>query len=179
MAEMTILFKALAENHRLKIAALLLDRAYSVEELAVATGRARPSVARHVARLHAAGLLEVVPGQPRVAYRFTQQPLLDALRATAQLADRTEIPDDTAAYDQKVLSDFLVAGRLKAIPAQQKKRDAILRYLVARFDAGRTYGEKEVSLLLAAYHEDFATLRRALVDARLLDRKNGQYWRVA
>jgi biotin operon repressor len=178
MVEMTTLFKALAEGRRLKIAALLVDRARSIDELAAATGLSPAAVARHVGRLHDAGLVEVVQRRPRVSYRFSQQPLLDALQTAAQHPARPEVPQDTAAYDQKVLGDFLVDGRLKAIPVQQKKRDVVLRYLAQQFEAGRTYGEKEVSLRLAAYHEDFATLRRALVDARLLDRKNGRYWRV-
>ncbi len=178
MVEMTVLFKALAEGRRLKIAALLVDRTRSIDELAAATGLAPAVVARHVGRLHDAGLVEVVQRRPRVCYRFSQQPLLDALQSLAQRPVRPDMPRDAAAYDQKVLGDFLVDGRLKAIPAQQKKRDVVLRYLAQQFEAGRTYGEKEVSLRLAAYHEDFATLRRALVDARLLDRKNGRYWRV-
>ena len=178
MIEMTTLFKALAEGRRLKIAALLVDHPRSIDELTAATGLAPATVARHVARLHDAGLVEIVQRRPRLTYRFSQQPLLDALQAAAQRPVLPDVPHDIAAYDQKVLGDFLVDGRLKAIPVQQKKRDVILRYLAQQFEACRTYSEKEVSLRLAAYHEDFATLRRALVDARLLDRKNGQYWRV-
>jgi len=178
MVEMTTLFKALAEGRRLKIAALLVDRARSIDELAAATGLDPAAVTRHVGRLHDAGLVEIVQRRPRVTYRFSQQPLLDALQSLAQRPARPDMPQDAAAYDQKVLGDFLVDGRLKAIPVQQKKREVILRYLAQQFVPGRTYTEKEVSLRLAAYHEDFATLRRALVDARLLDRKNGEYWSV-
>jgi hypothetical protein len=134
---------------------------------------------RHLGRLCDAGLVEVAPQRGQTVYHFCQQPLLDALRASAARPAAPDFSDDVAAYDQKVLGDFLVDGRLKTIPVQLKKRDAVLRFLVQQFEPGQTYSEKEVSLVLAAYHEDFATLRRALVDARLLDRKNGQYWRVA
>ena len=90
------------------------------------------------------------------------------------------LDEDLAKYDQKVLRDYLVDGRLKTIPTQRKKRDVILRYLAQRFEPGRLYSEKEVNAILVDYHDDVATLRRELVadNARLLTRANGVYRRV-
>jgi len=85
--------------------------------------------------------------------------------------------DDPAKYDQKVLGDYLMAGKLKTIPAQRKKRDVILRYLAEQFAYDRSYGEKEVNQILVAYHDDVATLRRELIMARLLQREHGVYQR--
>jgi biotin operon repressor len=174
------LFKALADEKRIKIAALIGERGLSVEEIASAVDLTPATVSHHLARLRDAGLVTAAHEQYYTVYRFNQQPLFDALRA---LADRPAAPDldrDLAKYDQKVLATYLVDGKLASIPTQRKKRDVILRYLAQQFEPGRTYGEKEVNAILAEFHEDVATLRRELVadNARLLRRENGQYWRV-
>jgi hypothetical protein len=93
--------------------------------------------------------------------------------------------DDTttprqAAYDAKVLRAFLVDGRLVSIPAQAKKREVILRYLLdACFPEDRDYPEKEVNQRLALFHRDVAALRRYLVDLGLMTRAAGTYRRAA
>jgi hypothetical protein len=71
-------------------------------------------------------------------------------------------------------------GSLKTLPAQQKKLEAILRYVVKAFDIGKRYSEKQVNEILKRYHEDTATLRRELVGFGLMQRAGGggEYWRV-
>lgn len=181
MAEMMTLFKALADEKRIKIVALISDRGLSVEEIASAVDLTPATVSHHLARLREAGLVAATHEQYYSVYRFNQQPLLDALRALAERPAAPDLADDLAKYDQKVLSTYLIDGKLASIPTQRKKRDVILRFLAQQFEPGRTYGEKEVNAMLAEYHEDVATLRRELVaeNVRLLCRENGQYWRVA
>ena len=79
--------------------------------------------------------------------------------------------------EEIVLRNFLVDGRLRSIPARQKKKEVVLRFLFQQFEGERIYTESEVNSVLASYHEDFASLRRYLVDANLLQRENGMYWR--
>ncbi len=51
----------------------------------------------------------------------------------------------SGAYQRKVLRDMLLEdGRLKVIPAQRKKREIVLRYILQAFEAGRRYPEAEV-----------------------------------
>ena len=71
------------------------------------------------------------------------------------------------------------AGRLKSIPCQWKKRDVILRYLLEQFESDRRYSEKEVNEVITRTHDDFATLRRELVDSRYMAREREVYWRIA
>jgi hypothetical protein len=81
--------------------------------------------------------------------------------------------------EQRVLRDFLDAdGHLKEIPTQQKSRLVILRWLAGNFAPGVRYSEAEVKQLLSRYHPDHATLRRELVDAELMQRQSGTYWRT-
>jgi hypothetical protein len=82
-------------------------------------------------------------------------------------------------YDARVLRAFLVGGRLVSFPAQEKKREVILRYLMDRcFAEDRVYPEVEVNERLAEYNEDVAALRRYLVIAGLMTRAGGEYRRA-
>lgn len=84
-----------------------------------------------------------------------------------------------AGDDARVLENFTDAsGRLIAIPAQRKKRLAVLRWLVEEFQPGRRYPEVEVNRIISRRHPDFATLRRFMVDEELMQRRSGIYWRT-
>jgi hypothetical protein len=77
-----------------------------------------------------------------------------------------------------VLRSFVVDGRLVSIPAARGKRRIILEHIVAAFEPGVRYPEREVGAILRAWHPDHAALRRYLVDEMLLARDNGVYWRI-
>jgi len=80
--------------------------------------------------------------------------------------------------DEKTLRSFLTDGRLTTIPAQEKKRQVVLRFLLERvFTEDREYPEKEVNQRLALFHPDVASLRRYLVDYGYADRDAGRYRR--
>jgi len=109
----------------------------------------------------------------------------DALHEMAQRLLQDEqirqlsAPAEPDAYDQKVLASFLdTEGRIKAIPAQDKKLQVILRYVVKAFQPGLRYPEKQVNEILSHYNEDTAFLRRSLVEYRLMQREGGggSYW---
>ena len=85
---------------------------------------------------------------------------------------------DLDAYDRKVLRDFMEGDRLKQIPRQWKKREVVLRYLAEQFEWDRRYTEKEVNEILGHTHEDYASLRRYLVDSLQLARDHEVYWRL-
>jgi biotin operon repressor len=180
MIDILPLFKALADEKRIRIIALLSARPLSVQELAGAVDLTEATVSHHLTVLRAAGLVEASHEQYYTVYRFQSQPLIDALQTVAAAPPSESVDADLARYDQKVLATYLVNGKLSSIPTQRKKRDVVLRYLTQQFEPGRIYTEKEVNQLLVAYHDDVATLRRELVSAnpRLLTRESGRYWRV-
>jgi hypothetical protein len=91
-------------------------------------------------------------------------------------------PDDTTrprySYRDKVLHAFVVDGRLTSIPARERKRQVVLRFLAETdFEEGRDYPERELDQQLALRHRDVAALRRYLVDGRYLERSAGIYRR--
>ncbi|GAB7027857.1 DUF2087 domain-containing protein [Geotalea toluenoxydans] len=69
-------------------------------------------------------------------------------------------------------------GPLAFFPTKEKRRLAILRRLITRFDTERTYTEKEVNGILAETFHDYAILRRNLVEYGFLDRyaDGSCYW---
>ena len=82
-------------------------------------------------------------------------------------------------FDRKVLREFLTQeGRIKAFPAQEKKFQVLLRYVLRDFELDLQYPEVEVNMLLALHHPDVAALRRSLVDYGYMRREKGIYWRV-
>jgi hypothetical protein len=81
------------------------------------------------------------------------------------------------AWERKVLKDFFEGDRLKEIPASRKKREVVLKWLAERFTPGERYPEPRVNELIGKHHPDFATLRRELIGAGLMQRENGVYWR--
>jgi hypothetical protein len=78
-----------------------------------------------------------------------------------------------------VLRTFIVDGRIPSMPSAWAKRRVVLEHIVLAFEPGVKYPEKEVNAILRAWHDDYAALRRYLVDEGLLDRQNGgEYWRT-
>ncbi|MDQ1710211.1 MAG: hypothetical protein QOG49_1596, partial [Frankiaceae bacterium] len=68
-------------------------------------------------------------------------------------------------------------GRLTSIPVAHSKRLVVLDHIVRVFEPGVKYSENDVNVVLRAFHEDTAALRRYLVDEGLLSREAGSYWR--
>ncbi len=179
--------KALSDASRLRIVGLLAARPYAVEELADALGLSAPTVAHHLKRLRTAGLVRSTPRHPYVEYSLAVDRLqevgrmLDALESTAEQAEQRPGPagEPLPAFDAKVLRAFVEDGRLLSIPAQEKKRLVVLRWVRERcFPEARDYPEREVNERLATVHEDTAALRRYLVESRLMTRTAGIYRRA-
>jgi len=178
MEDVVLLFKALADENRIKIIALLTERELSAQELASATSLAPSTISHHLGYLRRAGLVEERRLQYYTLFRFKKDRLLQALQSLVEDQPLRGVAGDLDNYDRKVLRENMENGRFTRIPAQRKKRDVLLRYLVRRFDEGKKYPEKEVNLIIADVHDDFATLRRELVDGRFMARENGVYWRI-
>jgi hypothetical protein len=97
---------------------------------------------------------------------------------SATSRDARESGHPRYSYAQKVLHAFIVDGRLTSIPAKERKRQVVLRFLAETdFEDGREYPEREVDQRLALRNRDVAAIRRYLVDGRYLERQAGIYRR--
>jgi hypothetical protein len=94
-----------------------------------------------------------------------------------ELLRRASEPVPELSAEERLLRTFLVDGRLRSIPMKREKRLVVLRYIVRVFEPGVRYPEKDVNVALRAFHDDYAALRRYLVDETLLSREANVYWR--
>jgi biotin operon repressor len=180
--EIVTFFKALADANRLKIVGLLAQQPYSVEELAALLGLKASTVSHHLARLAQIGLVSAKTESYYNVYQLDEKALQSKSRNLfSQENLAASIVDvDSDAYDNKVIKDYTRKdGGLKTIPAQRKKLEAVLRYIVKAFEVNKKYSEKKVNEILIQYHEDTASLRRELVGYGLMKREggSGEYWR--
>jgi hypothetical protein len=162
----------LAEPRRLRVFAAVVLGAQSPSEVADRTGLTLREVVEALRRLGDGRL--VSPAPPLVAqvdvFRESARTVVNSRPATEALD-----PDRARA---SVLRSFVVDGRLASIPAARGKRRIILEHIVAAFEPGVRYPEREVGAILRAWHPDHAALRRYLVDELLLARDSGVYWRI-
>ncbi|MBC8098891.1 MAG: metalloregulator ArsR/SmtB family transcription factor [Armatimonadetes bacterium] len=178
-------FKALANENRLKLIAILADGDCTVRQLAELVDLKEPTVSEHLAILKDAGLVTMrADGNFRV-YAFNATALNtinEALFSREKLAALVDLYADSAQpddHERRILRNYFAGDRLKTIPAVRKNLEVVLRWLTQQFEVGIHYPEREVNAVLLRYHDDYATLRRELVGYHLLQRENGIYWRPA
>ena len=135
-----------------------------------AAGLDREGTKRALDRLARGGL--AVRGDDG-AWRARPQRFRELLHATAPPPEPEPLTEQ-----ERIVRNFLVDGRLRAIPTRRSKRLAVLDYIARLFEPGVRYPEKEVDVVLRAFHDDHAALRRYLVDEGFLARENNVYWRA-
>lgn len=84
---------------------------------------------------------------------------------------------DALARDVR-LSGFVRDGRIERMPAKRSRRLLLLNEVAQAFEPGVRYPEPEVNRVLGDMFSDYVALRRYLVDEELLDRADGEYWRI-
>ena len=184
------LLKAVADENRLQMVRLMSERAYTVSEMASMFDLTEPTVSHHVSRLHEAGLLRLrMEGNQRF-YSINEKRLatfkafVNGIEKLPTKSEKTK-PDtawiealDWNEADKKVLRDYTENGHLTQIPVKTAKVLVVLRWLATKFQPGTHYTEKQVNTILKEAHEDFATLRRSLVDYGYMrrERGGGDYW---
>ena len=164
--ELLTFFKALADATRLKIVGLLAERPLTVEQLAEMLHLRASTVSHHLSLLALAGLVSARAESYYNVYQLETGALqsMAARLLTPETLPAAAAGVDVGAYDRKVLADYsLPDGRLKTIPAQRKKLEAVLNHIAGDFTPGVRYSERQVNDMLSRYHEDVSTLRRELV----------------
>lgn len=180
--ELLEFFKALADGNRLRILGLLARQPLTVEQMAEMLNLRPSTVSHHLQYLAHVGLVSAKAEGYYNIYQLENAALEGMAR---QLLAKETLPGvaadvDMDAYDRKVIANFTTPdGRIKAFPAQRKKFEAILRYVLRVFEPGVRYSEKQANQMLGQFHEDTATLRRELVGYGWLKREGGggDYWR--
>jgi ArsR family transcriptional regulator len=173
-------FKALADASRVRIIKSLMESPMYVELLSERLELAASTVSFHLKKLEDVGLVTKEKDQYYIIYSLNSDLLGKSLGdwLKGENANVSEEDQREAAYRQKILDTFFKFNQLKSIPVQRKKRLVVLEHMVEAFSKERTYTEKEVNLIIADFHDDFATLRREFINEKLMTRENSIYKRV-
>lgn len=173
------IFKCLADQSRLNIVNLLLEKPMYVELLSNALDLAASTVSFHLKKMEKAGIVHSKKDQYYTMYSLDESvlklPLSDLVQLDKVKKDSLTQKEDE--YRLKVLKTFFDGKILKSIPVQRKKRVIVLEELAKDFTIGKEYTEKEVNEMILNHHEDFCTLRREFIMEKLFTREKMVYTR--
>lgn len=172
-------FQVFSNESRLKIIGHLANGEKSVGELADLLSVKEPTVSHHLSELKGIGLVDARADGTMRIYHLNAKTLetmskdIFAPTNLAALVKPSELSDE-----ERVLRTWVKNGRIVDIPAQEKKKQFLIRWVARQIDIERRWTEKEFSEWLKQFNEDYAFLRRYLVDNHYMARENGIYWRT-
>ena len=170
------ILRALADPERLAIAGALAQRSRTAAALAADLGLQLTRVRKHLNRLTTTGVARLE--SDRRTYRLDTETLRWAAEQVGPPRDAGLALGAANDDEESVLRTFFRDGRLTEIPAKEGKRMIVLERIALEFEPVVRYDEKEVNAIVGRFFNDYASLRRYLIDAGLLAREHGEYWRV-
>jgi hypothetical protein len=170
------ILRALADPERLAIAGALAQRSRTAAALATDLELQITRVRKHLNRLTSTGVARLEPD--RRTYRLDTETLRWAAEQVGPPRDAGLALGAATDDEETVLRTFFRNGRLTEIPAKVGKRMIVLERIALEFEPGVRYDEKEVNAIVGRFFNDYASIRRYLIDTGLLAREHGEYWRV-
>ena len=127
-------------------------------------------------RLFLAMMDMISKGSNRKLTKLDKEELCDAHKTATTIDDRYNITDKER--EDVIKNYFYENGALKSYPAKEKKKVIVLSQIVKNFASGKKYSEKEINRILKRIHEDYVTIRRAMIEYGFLERSNdcSSYW---
>jgi hypothetical protein len=173
-------YKTMGDPTRIKILHLLGVDSLHVNAIAGKLGLTAPTISHHLNKLKECNLVYSRRDKNTVYYFLNSKVLFHHAavlrRFTEQGGGTSEMNDKVLKEKQKVMNNFMEkSGRLKSIPAQQKKKLFLLEHMVEGLKVGTKYTEKEINEYIKGFHDDFATLRREFIIHQFMFRENGIY----
>lgn len=104
--------------------------------------------------------------------------IIDVHKGAKMIDDRYFVTKAEEEQIQASMFSSLSPLRLKAFSPKEKKKIVILRKISEQFERNRRYSEKEVNGILKEIFEDFATIRRYLIEYGFMERTKDckEYW---
>ncbi len=186
---------ALTDDTRLRILELLIeDGELRAQEIIGSLESSQGNVSRHLKQLVGASLArERRAGDANKLYEFNEAGLQRLLYLVRQLlsARNAQSIGEQQQLEQRLKQVHATTspllhglldeqGRITRWSSKLKDQQAMLEYLITKFEPERGYSEKEVNALLQQWYldADWVLLRRSLVDAGLLKRTRdgARYW---
>lgn len=77
-----------------------------------------------------------------------------------------------------VLKNYIRDGKVSTFPSKEKKKVIILEYIIDKFEPNQRYSEKEVNEIIKSTIDDYASIRRYLIEFGFMERNNdgSEYW---
>ena len=170
--------RAVSDPMRVRILALLIEeeRPMYGQELAEHLNVTPQTISHHLHILKNGGLIRE---ERENAYRYysLDTASIQHLRETLFADNHFSLPTRQEGRE-RVLGIFFQNGRLVSIPKNRAQRRLVLEELAHVFEWGRLYDEREVNNILKPFHDDTASLRRAMIEEQILLRDGGRYWLV-
>ena len=173
--EVADFFKCFSDKSRLDIISLLASGESYTELISDRLALTPATVSFHLKKLEAAGIVTSRREQFYIIYTLNEE-ILD--KKISELVFSVIPETKESNFEKNVISTFFKYGKLVSIPVQRKKREIILHEILKAFEPGREYTEREVNLIIADFHDDFATIRREMIGYKLMTRENMIYKRV-
>lgn len=124
-------------------------------------------------------MMQLLSEQTNQSIKTVDQTVLsDAPKTATTLDERFNI---TVAEKEKFKTMYFdETGALKEYPVREKRKIIVLEVIAQNFKFDYVYKEEGVNRILKRIYEDFATIRRALIEYGFLDRSNdgSSYWRA-
>jgi hypothetical protein len=172
--------KTMGDPTRIKILHLLSAGSLHVNAIAGKLGLTAPTISHHLSKLKDCNLVYSRRDKNTMYYFLNSKVLAHHAAVLERFTDQgggtPEMNAKMLKEKQKVMNNFMEkSGRLKSIPAQQKKKLFLLEHMVEGLKVGTKYSEKEINEYIKEFHEDFATLRREFIIHQFMFRENGIY----
>ena len=173
------LLKLLANESRLRLIGIVADAEQSVGSLARRLALTEATVSHHLTKLTGAGLLSMRAEGTTHYYRLNPDALAAINKSLLKPAKLVRAPAGAgqSPATERILASFVADGRIRKIPESHTKRQVVLEWVLGQLE-DRRYREREISDILKRYFDDYATLRRELINHRLMRRENGIYWKA-
>jgi biotin operon repressor len=171
--------KTIADPTRIRILTLLAEGPLHGQALAGKLGLTPATISHHMSKLREVGLIYERRQKNTIYFYLDEKTLRRDAEAVVHLVLRKGESEPMKENDSEklaVIRNFFTAdGKLKQIPARLKKRLIVLEHLIRGLKTGQKYTESEINQYLRRFHEDYATIRRELVNHQFLYRENGVY----
>ena len=172
-------YKALGDKTRIKLLILLsANGSMSGLQLAEKLAVTPPTVSHHISKLKESSLIRERRDKNTIYYFLNEKSLLQYNDALITVLNRSKGEEQLVKKkeNEEILQNFLLPdGRLKTIPAQRKKKLIIVEHILAEFQLGIKYSEKEINEHIKKFHDDYATIRREFIINHYMIRENGIY----
>ncbi|MFZ3231795.1 MAG: ArsR family transcriptional regulator [Pseudobdellovibrio sp.] len=178
--ESLLIFKALADDSRIKILTALSSQSCSPLTLSEQLKMIPTTVSFHIGKLLEAGLIQASKEKSG-----TYLSNLETLNLSLfQILNLNTIPEKIISdnseidYRKQVIKNFFKDGLLLSLPDQKRKRNLVLQIISQRLTPERMHTEQEFNDFLKKIFAAYEPIKNELLELRLVKITNGLYHRA-